>query len=113
MPPANEHIKARAFLQEMYDDDYFPKHLVEKGRQILLRLCERIELEKPADEAALYKLAHAATEEFNDLGEEFDDSGSELETAAREAIGEEFWFIAKTYGFENADVEELIAPREW
>lgn len=113
MPPTNEAIRSRAFLQAMYDDDYFPDHLVDKGKQILVRLCQRIEAEKPADVSALYELTHAATEEFNDLEGEFLDADSELETAAREAIGEEFWFIAKAYGFHDADVEELIATREW
>lgn len=113
MPPANELIQTRAFLQQMYDDDYFPQHVVDKGKQILVRLCESIEKEKPADIPALYELTHAATEEFNALQQEFEDAGSELETAAREAIGEEFWFIAKAYGFDKADSEELIAPREW
>jgi hypothetical protein len=77
MPLTNEAIRSRAFLQSMYDDKYFPKHLVDKGKQILVRLCERIE------------------------------------AAARESIGEEFWFIAKAYGFDDADQEELIAPRKW
>lgn len=38
---------------------------------------------------------------------------SELETAAREILGEEFAFIASAYGFDEADVEELIATRDW
>lgn len=25
----------------------------------------------------------------------------------------EFWFIARVYGFEEADVEELIGSRDW
>jgi hypothetical protein len=109
----NQKTKARPFLQPMYDDDYFPNAIVDKGKQILVRLCERIEAKKPADEAALYKLTHAATEEFNDLAAEFEDAGSELETAARESIGEEFYFIAIAYGFADADREELIATRDW
>jgi hypothetical protein len=113
MPLNNEKVKTRPFLQAMYDDDYFPAAVVDKGKQILLRLCERIENEKPVDEAALYQLTHAATEEFNDLAVEFEDAGSELETAARENIGEEFQFIAQAYGFANADREDLIATRDW
>ena len=35
-----------------------------------------------------------------------------VETGAREAIGGDFDFIAKTYGY-NADIEELIATRNW
>jgi len=96
----------------MYDDSYFPTRLVDKGKAILLRLCEAIEADKPTDLDALYALTHAATEEFNELQEEFDDSGSEIETAARECIAGDFAFIANAYGF-DADIEELIAPREW
>ena len=62
--------------------------------------------------AALYVLSDAATEEFNQLAEEFGENDSEIETAAREAIAEDFGVIAKAYGF-DADVEELIAPRDW
>ncbi|QNE73319.1 hypothetical protein F0344_00590 [Streptomyces finlayi] len=47
------------------------------GQAILLRLCERIEAEQPADLTALYVLTHAATEEFSLLEAEFDAAGSE------------------------------------
>jgi hypothetical protein len=110
---SNEQIGRHAFLQCMYEDEYFPKNLVDKGKQILLRLSARIEKEKPADEAALYALTHAATNEFNHLAEEFFDADSEIETAAAECIALDFDFIAKAYGFENADLEELIATRDW
>ncbi len=108
----NKEILAHTFLREMNDDDYFPAAQVEKSQQILLNLCEAIEVQKPASLDSLYVLTHAATEEFNRLGEELEERGSELETAARENIGADFEFIAKAYGFE-ADVEELIATRDW
>lgn len=110
---SNEKIKNHAFLQCMYEDEYFPTHLVDKGKQILLRLCERIEKERPADEAALYTLTHAATDDFNELAEEFFEADSEIETGARECIASDFDVIAKAYGFANADLEELIATRDW
>ncbi|MFB4305813.1 DUF5713 family protein [Actinomadura sp. GTD37] len=113
MAPTNEQVNGRAFLKEMYEDDYYPDRIVDKGRAILLRLCERIESERPADLAALYPLTHAATEEFNALEDEFLAADSDIETVAREAIGEEFWFVATAYGFPDADIEELIAPRDW
>ncbi|WP_267466141.1 DUF5713 family protein [Nocardia puris] len=56
---------------------------------------------------------YAAAEEFNDLQDDFAAAGSEIETVAREAIAEEFWFVADAYGFADADIEELIAPRDW
>jgi hypothetical protein len=43
---------------------------------------------------------------------EFEENDSELETAARKAIAEDFERIATAYGF-DADIEELIAPRDW
>jgi hypothetical protein len=85
MPIANAAVKERAFLKDMFADSYFPRPLVEKGKQILIRLCERIEREKPEGDTVL-ALTHAATEEFNALAEEFVAADSEIETAAREAI---------------------------
>jgi hypothetical protein len=108
----NEKMRNFKFLDEMLQDDYYPKHLVEKGVVILKNLCKSIEDNQPKTLDELYKLTHAATEEFNDLAQEFEDNDSEYETVAREATGADFETIAKAYGFE-ADVEELIAPRDW
>ncbi|GAA3134004.1 DUF5713 family protein [Planomonospora alba] len=113
MAPTNQQITDHAFLRGMYDDGYFPDHVVDRGRAILLRLCERIEAEQPGDLAALYALTQAATEEFNALEAEFEAVGSGIETVAREVIAEDFWFVASAYGFAEANVEELVATREW
>jgi len=109
----NQRVAEYTFLSGLYDDDHFPDHLVDKGKAILLRLCERIEAEQPADLATLYTLTEPATEEFNALEAEFEAAGSEIETVAREEIAEGFWFVASAYGFANADPEELIAARTW
>lgn len=113
MDIGNERVTAHSFLRMLYKDDYYPDHLVDRGRAILLRLCERIEAERPADLVALYPLTHAATDEFNALQEEFWAAGSEIETVAREEIAEDFWFVAQAYGFADADDEELVATRDW
>ncbi|MFD5316489.1 DUF5713 family protein [Streptomyces sp. NPDC127098] len=113
MPITNPGAADRRFLEVLYEDDYFPDHVLDRGRAILTRLCERVEADRPADLAAFYALTHAATREFNALEAEFEAAGSEIETVAREEIGGDFWFIAHTYGFADADPEELIAPREW
>jgi hypothetical protein len=113
MTIVNQQVTGHHFLKAMYDDGYYPDHVVDLGRAVLLRLCERVEAERPADLPALYALTHAATEEFNGLEAEFEAAGSEIETVAREEIAEAFWFVAQAYGFPDADVEELIAPREW
>ncbi|WP_449064987.1 DUF5713 family protein [Planomonospora algeriensis] len=113
MAPTNQQIIDHDFLKGMYDDGYFPDHVVDEGRAILLRLCGRIEAERPQDLAALYALTQDATEEFNALEAEFEAAGSGIETVAREVIAEDFWFVASAYGFAEADVEELVAAREW
>ncbi|WP_329270124.1 DUF5713 family protein [Streptomyces pseudovenezuelae] len=105
----NQQVATHPFLKALYRDGYYPDHAVDRGKEILLRLCERIEADRPADLTALYVLTQAATEEFNDL----QDDDFDIETVAREEIAEEFWFIARTYGFEDADVEELIGTRDW
>jgi Family of unknown function (DUF5713) len=113
MPITNQTLQDYKFLDEMYKDGYFPDHVVDMGKAILIRLCEKIESEKPSDLEELYKLSHAATDEFNDLQSVFEENESELETAARDCIGGDFEQIAIAYGFTNADVEELIATRDW
>ncbi|MFF3957111.1 DUF5713 family protein [Streptomyces sp. NPDC001890] len=113
MPITNQKVTEHTFLQPLYADDYFPDHVLDKGTAILLNLCERIEAEHPADLQTLYALTEAATEQFNLLEAEFEAAGSEIETVAREEIAEGFWFVASAYGFPDADVEELIAVRDW
>ncbi|MFD7666010.1 DUF5713 family protein [Streptomyces sp. NPDC059788] len=113
MPITNHQISGHAFLRQLYEDAYFPDHIVDKGKAILLRMCERIEAEQPSDLPALYALSQAATEEFNLLEAEFAAAGSDIETVAREGIAEDFWFVASAYGFTDVDVEELIATRDW
>ncbi|MFE7185144.1 DUF5713 family protein [Streptomyces erythrochromogenes] len=113
MPITNQQVAGHAFLQEMYDDAYFPDHVVDRAEAILLRLCERIEAEAPSDLEGLYALTRAATEEFNQLEGEFVAAGSEIETVAREWICDEFRFVASAYGFTEADAEQLAAGRDW
>lgn len=112
MPITNPTLRDHPFLAPMYSDGYFPDVCVDLVKQVLVGLCESIERDRPADLAALYRLTHAATEAINDLEDVFYEHDSEIETGAREAIGAEFERIATAYGFE-ADIEELIAPRDW
>ena len=109
----NQQVAEHAFLRGLYADAYYPDQVVTLGKEILLRLCRRIEAERPSDLPALYALTQQATEEFNALEAAFEAAGSEIETVAREEIAEDFWFVASAYGFAEADVEELIATREW
>ncbi len=106
-------MKNHNFLQGMYADGYFPDFLVDRIKAILVELCGSIESEKPQDNEALLKLTHAATDKINDLEEEFEENESELETEAREVMAEDFDYIVKAYGFNDVDIEDVIATREW
>ncbi|WP_327676700.1 DUF5713 family protein [Streptomyces sp. NBC_00467] len=113
MPITNQQVAGHAFLRQMFDDSYFPDHVVDEGKAILLRLCERVEAEQPSDLESLYALTQAATEEFNLLDREFVAAGSGIETVAREWICDEFCFVASAYGFMDADAEKLTSGRDW
>lgn len=111
MAITNPAVRDRAFLQELFDDPYFPDPLVEKGKQILLRLCARIEAERPVGDAVL-ALTQATAEEFNQLDEELHEHDSEIETAARDCIATDIEFILQSYGYQ-VDLEAAIATRDW
>jgi hypothetical protein len=113
MSITNEAINSHKFLEDMYNDDYFPNILVDKIKNILLDLCIQIEAKSPKSNEELYKLSHVTTEKINKLENEFEENESELETGAREAMAADFDFIVLTYGFKDADLEEVIAPRDW
>ena len=106
-------IDTEKLLPGMYRDSYFPKHLVDKVRDIILGACSRIEVQKPKNLEELYVITCEATELINELQEEFEENDSEIETVARDEIALAFGVVAKTYGFENADLEELVATRDW
>ena len=109
----NEKTRTYSFLVDMYSDDYFPDNLVDKGKAILIELCNQVETRQPKTLEELYPLTHAATGKFNDLQSAFEEQDSEIETVARECIALDFEFIATAYGFDDADIEELIATRDW
>lgn len=113
MAKQNLKIDASKLLEGMYGDDYFPKFLVDKLRDVILDACREIEAEKPKTHEALYAITCRATEKINDLQEEFEENESEIETAARDDIATTFGYVAETYGFPDADLEELVATRDW
>ncbi|WP_299771877.1 DUF5713 family protein [uncultured Pseudoteredinibacter sp.] len=109
---SNTKINEYKFLEEMYNDSYFPNHLVDKGRNILLKLCLSIEKEKPSTTEDVYILTRKATIEFNELANEFGNANSEIETAARENIARDIGFILNAYNYEF-NIESAISTREW
>ena len=71
MKLVNKQMAEYSFLKEMYEDEYFPNYLVDKGKDILIDLCKEIEIKKPQTLEELYALTHKATDRFNELQEEF------------------------------------------
>ena len=110
---SNKKIAEHKWLKDMRQDEYFPNFLIDKLEAIMLEVCYKIEDKEPNDLSALYKLTNEAVEVINDLQQDFADNDSEIETVARDSIGMDFYFIAQSYGFDNADVEDLIANRDW
>ena len=109
----NLRIDTSKLLQGMYRDDYFPNDLVDRVRDAILKACKDIELEKPRTIEELYAITCRATESINDLQEAFEERDSEIETVARDDIAVTFGFVAESYGFADADLEELVATRDW
>ena len=113
MSPANLKIDASKLLEGMYRDGYFPDFLVDKVRDVIIEACREIETENPKTHENLYAITCRATDKINDLQEEFEENESEIETVARDYIAVTFGYIAKTYGFPDADLEKLVATRDW
>lgn len=109
----NLKVDPSKLLTAMSRDNYFPKHLVDQVREILLNACREIESQQPADLRDLYAITCRATEGINGLEESFEEHDSEIETVARDDIAESFGYIASVYGFPDADLEELVATRNW
>lgn len=106
-------VDTAKLLEGMYRDGYFPDFLVDKVREVLLDCCREIESEQPGNVAELYEITCRATERINDLQEAFEENESEIETVARDDIAVTFGYIAGVYGFPDADLEELVATRDW
>lgn len=109
----NETMADYPLVEEMVADDYYPDHLVEKIRGLLVALCVEIETREPSTEDELLELTHAMTEAINALNEEFWAADSDLETVAREDIARTVMAILDAYGWADVDIEDAIAPRDW
>lgn len=113
MNAGNLKIDRTRLLEGMYRDGYFPNAVVDKVRDVILEACREIEDEKPATKEEVYVITCRATEKINDLQDEFEENESEIETVARDDIATTLEYVAKTYGFPDADLEELVATRDW
>ena len=112
-PIQNQEIQNHAFLQEMYADSKYPRHLVDKAKAIMMDLCHKLETRQPKLLSELYDLTHRATDSLNDLQDEFKAKRSKYDAVAGKNLNDDIAFIVSTYGYFEADEEELTGPREW
>lgn len=99
------------YLADMYEDDYFPKPLVDRLQGTLKETVDFLESGKHSTSEIQDELDRM-TQEINELQDAFLEAKSELETIARESISTTVEEILKY--FEIAiDVEDALRLREW
>ncbi|MES1225025.1 MAG: DUF5713 family protein [Bacteroidota bacterium] len=99
------------YLKDMYEDEYFPKFLVDKLRDIIKECVTYIEQGNHGQQEIQKELDRIVLK-TNDLQEEFEVNDSEIETVARESIGETIEKILKHFEI-DIDIEEAIRERDW
>lgn len=102
---------ANLYVVDMYNDDYYPKFLVDKVKVLIEPVVAYLE-DGDRDMAKIQDLFDVMTLGINDLEDEFDENDSEIETVARESIGQTVSDIIQCFGL-NLDTEEAIREREW
>ena len=99
------------FLAEMYEDDYYPKLLVDKIKAQIERVagfleqgeCGLSEIKRKFDEMTMG---------INGLQEEFEGHESEIDAMARDSIEKTVSYIIECFNL-DIDVEDAIAERDF
>lgn len=99
------------YLENMYNDKYFPVFLVDKVREEIIKVVNYLEEEGHTTEE-IQKKFDDMTVVINELQEEFEENDSEIETAARDSIGETVDYILRYFGI-DIDCETAIRERDW
>ena len=98
-------------LKDMVNDDYYPKFLVDKIKELMIpviRLLENEETNKDIIQSKLEEMTLA----INELQEEFYDNDSEIETVARDSIAVTIGYIMEWFHI-DIDMETAIRERDW
>ncbi|MCD8102157.1 MAG: DUF5713 family protein [Alistipes sp.] len=99
------------YLPEMFEDEYYPRFLVEKVKDAIKECADYIgQGDHPIEDiqGALDRM----TIRINELEEEFDDNDSEIETIARDSIADTVARMLDFFGV-DIDIEEAIRERNW
>ncbi|MCL2424068.1 MAG: DUF5713 family protein [Micrococcales bacterium] len=99
------------YLVDMYADQYFPRFLVDKIRDLIKSGVAVLESGE-RDPEVIQETFDTITVAINDLEDEFYENGSEIETMARDSIGQTVIDIIAHFDL-DLDVEDLLAQREW
>ena len=100
-----------AYLRDMYQDDYYPKPLVDRLRDIIKELVAFLESGEHTT-AQVQDELDRLTRKINELQVAFEEEGSEIETVARESIAGNIKDILSAYEIE-IDIEAAIRDRDW
>lgn len=95
----------------MYNDGYFPIFLVDKIKDLILKLVVYLEMGEQ-DTNKIQEKLDEMTIAINDLQDEFDENDSEIETVARDSIGVSVEYVLQWFGI-DIDIEDAIRERDW
>ena len=98
-------------LKDMYNDGYFPIFLVDKIKDLILKLVVYLEMGEQ-DTNKIQEKLDEMTIAINDLQDEFDENDSEIETVARDSIGVSVEYVLQWFGI-DIDIEDAIRERDW
>ena len=99
------------WLTDMYNDPYYPPHLVDKIKMALEAVAEFLG-NGDHTESEIQAVLDEATIQINELDEEFYEANSELETVARESIATTVQDMLLAFDV-DIDIETALAQREW
>lgn len=98
-------------IEDMVNDNYYPKFLVEKIKELLVSVISVLEGGETDTEIIQAKLDEM-TCAVNDLQEEFEENDSEIESVARDSIAVTIEYILEWFGI-DIDVETALRERDW
>jgi hypothetical protein len=98
-------------LEDMVNDDYYPKFLVEKIKVLILSIISLLE-NGETDKDIIQNRLDEMTVAINDLQEEFDENDSEIETIARDSIAVTIGHIMEWFNI-AIDMETALRERDW
>ena len=99
------------YLEDMYEDSFFPSFLVDKLKLHIVNVVHFIEEGAHTKEEIQEKLDEM-TIAINELQNEFYENDSEIETFARDSIGLTVERILQYFEI-DIDIEEALRGREW